>query len=221
MKVKQSPNRLYKIILNEVGSRCLLGETCEQTWLWHARMGHINFTALKQMSDKNLVCGLPKIYNPTRLCEGCLVGKQTRKSYPSQAGFKEKQRLELLYEDLCGPISPPTPAGNRYFMLFVDDFTRVMWVYMMKTKDEAFSVFNKFRISVETETGEKLKTFRTDRGGESLSKQFTAYCEETGLNRHYTTPYSPQQNGVVERRNRTVVEMGRSILKSIHVPKML
>ncbi|KAI3510533.1 hypothetical protein L1887_17599 [Cichorium endivia] len=106
-------------------------------------------------------------------------------------------------------------------MLIVDDFTRVMWVYMMKSKDEAFDTFKRFRVSVETETGEKLKTFRTDRGGEFLSKQFTAYCEETGIHRHYTAPYSPQQNGVVERRNRTVVEMARSILKSMHVPETL
>lgn len=129
--------------------------------------------------------------------------------------------MELVHGDLCGPVSPPTPAGNRYFMLLVDDYTRVMWVYLMKTKDEVYHTFKNFRSKVENETGEKLKVLRTDRGGEFLSKQFDEYCEETGLEHHYTAPYSLQQNGVVERRNWTVLEMTRSCLKSMGVPNVL
>lgn len=221
LKVRQSSNRLYKAILEEDESMCLLGEQGEPSWLWHKRIGHVNFSALKHMADTKLVEGLPKIEVPTRLCEACVVAKQTRKSYPKQTKFRAKERLELVHADLCGPITPPTPAGNKYFMLLVDDHTRVMWVYMLKNKDDAFSTLKTFRAQVETETGLKLKTLRTDRGGEFLSTQFTTYCKETGLNHHYTTPYSPQQNGVVERRNRTVVEMARSNLKSMDVPEKL
>lgn len=221
MKVQRSQNRLYKILLNEVSPECLLGETCESTWLWHARMGHVNFDTLKSMSDKKLVGGMPKISKPTQVCEGCLVGKQTRRPYPLQSNYRAKMRLEIVHGDLCGPITPPTPSGNQYFMLLVDDYTRAMWVYLMKTKDEAFQVFKNFRAAVENETGERIKVFRTDRGGEFLSNQFTKYCKETGLERHYTAPYSPQQNGVVERRNRTVVEMARSNLKGMKMPNVL
>lgn len=165
-----------------------------------------------------MVHGLPKIDHPKKLCEGCLVMKQTRNSYPTQTNYKAGKRLERVYGDLCGPISPPMPSGNLYFLLLVDDHSRIMWVFMIKTKDEAFSAFKNFRILVENEACEKIKVFRTDRGGEFLSNQFTTYYDETGLNCHFTSPYSPQQNGVVEKRNRTVIEMAISILKSMHVP---
>ncbi|GKA84219.1 zinc finger, CCHC-type containing protein [Tanacetum coccineum] len=109
-----------------------------------------------------------KMYQKHLPCEGCLVGKQTRKTYPSHTSFRANKRLELVHGDLCGPISPPTPTGNRYFMLLVDDYSRVMWVYLLKTKDEALEVFKNFRRKVEVETGEKLKVLRTDRSVEMV-----------------------------------------------------
>nr|GEU68731.1 putative reverse transcriptase domain-containing protein [Tanacetum cinerariifolium] len=151
MKVHRSPNRLYKTELDEVRSTCLIAQISNPTWLWHTRMGHVNFNSLKFMSDKNLIEGMPKMYTQTLPCEGCLVGKQTRKTYPSHTSFRANKRLELVHGDLCGPILPPTPTGNRYF----------------------------------------------------------------------TSPYSPQQNGVVERRNRTVVEIVRSMLKTMNVLNVL
>lgn len=91
----------------------------------------------------------------------------------------------------------------------------------MKEKSEAFTRFKNFRVLVEKETGAKIKTFRTDRGGEFTSKEFKEYCESTGVDRHLTAPYSPQQNGVVERRNKTLLEMTQSILKHMDVPNFL
>ncbi|GJS54680.1 zinc finger, CCHC-type containing protein [Tanacetum coccineum] len=221
MKVNQSQNRLYKIILNDIQSECHLGASQEEVWLWHKRMGHVNFTSMKEMADKGIVSGLPSIEIPKQICEACMKGKQARAPFPNQASFRAKKRLELVHGDLCGPITPPTPAGNRYFMLLVDDFSRVMWVYLLKTKDEALRTFETYRNLVESETGEKIKMLRTDRGGEFMSKNFTEYCNRTGLKRHYTAPYSPQQNGVVERRNRTVMEMVRSSMKYMCVPDVL
>nr|KAJ0208302.1 hypothetical protein LSAT_V11C500255750 [Lactuca sativa] len=221
MRVQRSPNRLYKIELLEVSSKCMIAEINEPTWLWHARMGHVNFNALKLMSEKGMVIGMPRINTPSQPCEGCLVGKQSRNSYPLRTNYRAKKRLELIHGDLCGPVSPPTPAGNKYFMLLVDDFSKVMWVYLLKTKDEAFQVFKNFRAKVEAETSEKVKILRTDHRGEFLSSQFTTYCDETGLERHYTAPYSPQQNGVVERWNRTVLEIVRNCLKTMSVPDVV
>lgn len=105
--------------------------------------------------------------------------------------------------------------------LLVDEYGRVMWGNLLKSKDEAFEAFKKFRAQVESEDERKVKTFRTDRDGEFMSKQFIAYCEDVGITRHFTAPYSPQQNGVVERRNRTVLEMARSFLKGMQIPLML
>lgn len=126
--------------------------------------------------------------------------------------------LELVHGDLCGPISPTTMSDNRYFMLLVDDFSRFMWSYMLSIKDEALGAFQKFRAQVERETDKKIKVFRTDRGGEFMSNSFKSYYEENGIIRHFTAPYSPQQNGVVERRNRTMVAMARSLLKEKKMP---
>lgn len=79
------------------------------------------------------------------------MSKHARHPFPSQTDFKAKERLELIHGDICGPISPPTPAGNKYFLLFVDDYSRAMWVYMIKTKDEAFTHFKRFKARVEKE----------------------------------------------------------------------
>lgn len=173
------------------------------------------------MTERNFVEGMLKIGIPSQWCEGCLVGKQTRSPYPSHTIYRAKKRLELIHGDLCGPVSPRTPIGNRYFMLLVYNFSRVTWVYLLKTKDKAFQTFKNFRMKVAVETSEMIKVFRTGRGGEFHSKNFTMYCNETSLERHYTLSYSPLQNGIVERRNRTVLEMVRSNLKAMSIPAVL
>lgn len=221
MKVKRSLNRLYKLVVAENKSVCLLTKAEETTWLWHSRLGHVNFQAMKLMVNNDMVCGSPNLSFPKEACKGCLLSKQTRKSFPVQTNFIAKERLELVHGDLCGPISPPTHAGNKYFMLLVDDFSRIMRVFMLKTKDEALSAFKRFKAMVEKDSKQGIKTFRTDRGGEFCSKEFVLYYELVGIQRHYTAPYSPKQNGVMERGNRTVVAMGRSMLKERNIPAKL
>lgn len=201
MKVKRSMNRLYKIIIDSRESSCFLSKCDESSWLWHSRLGHVNFKAMTMMSSNQMVQGLPTIKQPSEVCPGCLMSKQTRRLFPSQANYSSKEVLELVHGDLCGPITPATPAGNKYFFLLVDDYSRVMWVYLLKNKDDALEAFKKFRAQVENSPERKIKTLRTDRGGEFCSKSFTSYCEGAGITRHFTAPYSPQQNGVVERRN--------------------
>lgn len=213
-------NRLYKIIIEGSKSKCMLSKSNESSWVWHSRLGHVNFRAMNLMSVTKMVYGMPITKQPKETCTGCLMSKQTRNSFPSQSNYCAKKVLELIHADLCGPIMPATPAGNKYFFLLVDDFSRVMWVYMLKSKDEAFDAFRKFRAQIEDGPEKKIKTLRTDRGGEFMSKQFLSYCEEAGIYRQFTAPFSPQQNGVVERRNRTVVEMARSFLKEKRMPAM-
>ena len=111
-----------------------------------------------------------------------------------------------------------THGGNIYFMLLVDDFSRFMLVFLLKNKNETRMIFKKFKISVEVEKCKKIKSFRTDHGGEFASTAFKDYCENEGMKRFLTTTFSPQQNDVVERRNRTVVEMTRYMLKSKEMP---
>lgn len=131
----------------------------EMSWLWHSRLGHVNFKAMELMSKEKMAYGLPQFVPPTEICRGCLMSKQVRHPFPSKTNFSATKRLELVHGDLCGPISPPTPAGNRYFMLLVDDFTRTMWVYFLKTKDETFESFQKFKSLVEDGPDLRIKTF--------------------------------------------------------------
>lgn len=221
MKVKRSPNRLYKIDIETSKPACLALKVEELSWLWHSRLGHVNFQALTLMHSTQMVCGLPKFTEPEGVCTDCLMSKQVRSSFPSQSKYCVKQVLELVHGDLCGPISPATSSGNKYFFLLVDDYSRIIWVYLLKSKDEALNAFKKFKTHVEKESDKQVKTLRTDHGGEFCSLDFTKYCEENVIARHLTTPYTPQQNRVVERRNRTVVEMARSLLKQMKLPLML
>lgn len=146
--------------------------------------------------------------------------KTNKKHFPSKTKFSAKQVLELVHGELYGPIFSATSAGNKYFFLLVDDFSRVMRVYMLKNKSKTLDVFKIFRARVEDGPEKRIRVFRTDRGGEFCSKDFNVYCQEAGITRHFTAPYSPQQNGVVERRKRTVVSMARSFLKQMKIPLM-
>ena len=218
MKVRRSQNRLYKVKLHLAIPTCFLGKLEEPAWLWHARFGHVNFQSLKKIADKEMVMGVPSFKHPHQLCHSCLVAKQSRESFPAKTSYRADAPLELLHADLCGPITPATIGENHYFMLIVDDYSRWMWVNILRTKDQTLPVFTKFKTLVENMRGCRIKTLRTDRGGEFLSANFTKLCEETGIERHYTAPYSPQQNGVVERRNRSIMDMTRSLLKSMNLP---
>jgi transposase InsO family protein len=187
-------------------------------WRWHARYGHLNFQALRKLGQEGLVEGLPLVNHVEQLCEGCLAGKQRRKPFPQETNFRASEVLELVHGDLCGPITPSTAGDNKYFLLMVDDFSRYMWIALLKSKDKAFQAFKEIKAAAEVETNSKLKAFRTDRGGEFKSNEFIAYCKQMGIKRYLTAPYFPQQNGVVERRNQTVVAMARSMMKSMKMP---
>lgn len=217
MHVKRSANRLYKIHIESSKEVCPLTKAEEEAWLWHSRLGHVNFKAMQLMAQNKMAHDFPSICLSKELCSGCFLSKQQCKSF-SHSNFVAKHVLELIHGDLCGPISPPTPAGNKYFMLLVDDYSRMMWVYMLKNKDEALDCFKKFKLLVENGKKKTVQVFRTDRGGEFCSKDFEKFCADSGILRHYTSPYTPQQNGVVERRNRTVAAMTRSLLKERNVP---
>jgi IS30 family transposase len=157
---------------------------------------------------------MPVVNKVEQVCSGCNLGKQHRKPFPQSSSYRSSKGLELFHTDLCGHITPPTPGGKSYFLLVVDDFSRFMWIELLKSKDEALAYFKKVKALAETEKEGKLKALRTDRGGEFNSSQFTMFCNEFGIKHCTTTPYTPQQNGVVEHMNQTVIEMARCMLKS-------
>ena len=218
VKANRSKNRLYKVRMGiKVTSQLHLSEISESN-RWHSRLGHVNTATMKAMIDKGLVQGVPSVNVIKEICPSCLLGKQTRQTFPQATLYRADKPLELIHGDLCGPITPSTPGGNRYIFVVVDDHSRYMWTILLKEKSEAFHKFRKLKGVLEHETKEKVGTFRTDRGGEFVSNEFNAYCNEEGITRHLT---APQHNGVVERRNRTLMEMTRSLLKHMHMPNYL
>jgi len=218
MRVQRTVNRLYKIELVPVEPICLLTSVQDEAWVWHGRLGHVSFQAMMKLVDKEMVGGVPLIQHPDQVCQACMAAKQTRMPFPRSAMWRAEEPLQLVHVDLCGPITPVTAGGNKYFMLLVDDCTRWCQVYMLKTKDQASEAFEKYKAEVENSTGQHIKLLRSDRGGEFLAHAFQRVCEQAGIRHQFTAPYTPQQNGVVERKNRTVMEMARALLKSMEVP---
>jgi transposase InsO family protein len=125
-----------------------------------------------------------------RVCNSCLVGKQRRAPFPAQAKRQAEYVLELVHDNLCGPVTPTTPSGNKYFLLLVDDMSQYMWLRLLSSKDQAPSEIKNFQTAVDVETGKKLKVLYIDRGGEFTSVEFRQYCAEHGVERQLTTPYS-------------------------------
>jgi hypothetical protein len=134
MQVQRSLNRMYKIELNPVDPSYLMANIGDEAWLWHGRLGHINFRSLKQLAKKEMALGVPVIRHPDQVCRDCLVAKQTRAPIPNKANWHSEEVLNLVHVDLCGPTTPVTAGGNKYFMLLVDDCSRWMRVYMLKSK---------------------------------------------------------------------------------------
>ncbi|WVZ80043.1 LOW QUALITY PROTEIN: hypothetical protein U9M48_027558 [Paspalum notatum var. saurae] len=197
---------------------CQAARSTEATWLWHGRYGHLGFANLRKLARKWLVRGLPSLEDVNQVCDGCLLGKQRHASFPAQARWRTNNALELVHGDLCGPITPTTPSGNRYFLLLVDDMSQFMWIHLLASKDQAALEIKNFQATAEVESSRKLKVLRTDRGEEFTSAEFGEYCTARGVQRPLTAPYSPQQNGVVEWRNQSIVSMARCMLKSKLLP---
>ena len=186
-----------------------------KTLLWHYRLGHISEKRIKKLQESNLL-GLLDC-DAIETCESCLVGKMTKKPFKKK-GTRAKDLLELIHSDVCGPMKTSARDGFRYFITFTDDYSRYGYVYLMKNKSESFDKFKEFKNEVENQLGKRIKTLRTDRGGEYLSNEFGAYLKECGVIPQLTPPGTPQWNGVSERRNRTLLDMVRSMMCQTELP---
>ena len=179
-------NRMYKLNLRNVREKCLKIDMMDKASLWHLRFGHLNQDGIRELAKKGMVHGLPDMDYSRPFCEGCVLGKQARNSFPRRAEYRAKNTLELIHTDICGPITPKSFGDKRYFITFIDDYTRKTWVYFLKEKSEAFETFKKFKVMVEKRTGYYIKALRSDRGGEYMSTAFTNFCEEQGIKRYLT-----------------------------------
>ncbi|KAM2746929.1 hypothetical protein PS2_022463 [Malus domestica] len=150
-------------------------------------------------------------------CECCLKGKMTKSPFTGK-GERATEILGLIHTDVCGPMSTTSRGGFSYYITFTDDHSRFGYVYLMKYKSESFERFKEFKNEVEKQTGKQIKILRSDRGGEYLSNEFLDYLKECGIISQWTPPGTPQLNGVSERRNRTLMNMVRSMMSSADLP---
>ncbi len=188
--------------------------------LWHQRLAHISCKRIAAMASRNLVDGLelpPDGVIPSAPCVGCMAGKMHRTPFPI-GRTRASQIGQLVHSDLCGPMQVSTPKGCRFFVLFTDDFSGWRVVYFLREKSEVPDRFKEYVRELHGETGHFVRTLRTDNGGEFCSQSFDQWLSEKGIRHESSAPHTPEQNGVAERANRTIVEGGRSLLYAQHIP---
>ena len=208
-----SLNNIYTINLDISSDlKCLVvsQETC---WLWHRRLGHIHFDLISKLNRKQLVRGLPLIKcEKGKICDACQHGKQSKCSFPLIKEVSTSRPLELLHLDLFGPTQIASIGGMRYCFVIVDDYSRYTWVQFLAHKSHTFSVFEVFCKMVENEKKTSILKIRSDHGGEFENSLFDYFCALNGYFHNFSAPRTPQQNGVVERKNRTLQEMARTMI---------
>ena len=187
-----------------------------QTYLWHLRLGHINLRRIQRLVVDGPLSSLA--VEPFPVCESCLEGKMTNRPFKAK-GNRAKQLLELVHSDLCGPMNIQARGGYEYFVTFIDDYSRYGYVYLLHRKSECFDKFKEYKAKTEKRLNKSIKSLRSDRGGEYLLGEFREYLSENGIESQLTAPGTPQQNGVAERRNRTLLESVRSMMSYSDLPK--
>lgn len=170
------------------------------------------------MQRNSLADDLPSLEEEFPQCRTCLLGKQVRFPFKG-GGWRACEKLQLVHTDLCGPMSESSLNGSRYFITFTDDMTRMSWIYFLRAKSEIIDVFVKFKALVKNQSGKKIKMLRSDNGSEYTTHKFKLNCEQVGIVQQFTAPYSPQQNGVSEKKNISIMEMGKCMMQEKMLPK--
>jgi Reverse transcriptase (RNA-dependent DNA polymerase)/gag-polypeptide of LTR copia-type/Integrase core domain/GAG-pre-integrase domain len=189
---------------------------------WHARLGHSNFRGIANMISTNTITGIdPKVCKSNlSQCEACIYGKSHRIPFEHPKANRASGLLDLVHSDVCGPMQVPSMGGSRYFVTFTDDHSKWSDVFCMKMKSEVLECFRIWQKLAECHTGCKIRTIRSDDGGEYLSRAFKDHLTEHGITHQLTVPYTPQQNGIAERLNRTLLNSTRSMLKHMNCDKI-
>jgi hypothetical protein len=186
----------------------------EKVMLWHQRLGHIEEKGLRLLHGKGMVEGMSNSSLDFDFCEHCLYGKQNRVRFASGA-TRVEGILHLVHNDVFGLVSVPSLGKSVYYVSFIDDFSRNTWIYFLKKKSKVFGRFKEFKALVENQTEKIIEVLRTDNGGEFYGNEFEELCKKCGIARQNTTPYTPQQNGVAKRMNKTLMEKARCMLSSV------
>ncbi|GJW97967.1 putative ribonuclease H-like domain-containing protein [Tanacetum coccineum] len=217
-------NNMYsfdmKNIVPKDGLTCLVAKaTSEESMLWHRRLGHVNFKNINKLVKDNLVRDLPlKRFENDQTCVACLKGKQHRASCKTKAFSPSTKPLFMLHMDLFGPTFVSSLMHKKYCLVVTDDFSRFSWVFFLRTKDETSEILKNFIKEIENLVDKKVKIIRSDNGTEFKNHVMDEFCREKGIKREYSVARTPQQNGVAERKNRTLIEAARTMLADSKLP---
>ncbi|GJZ95331.1 ribonuclease H-like domain-containing protein [Tanacetum coccineum] len=217
-------NDVYSLDLKNIipsgGVTCLVAKaTKDEAVLWHRRLGHVNFKNINKLVKGNLVRGLPsKTFKLDHSCLACRKGKQHRASCKKIEERTIREPLELLHMDLFGPVSVESVNKKKYCLVVTDDCSKFSWVFFLAYKDETYDMLHDLIVGLENRLRHKVKTIRCDHGTEFKNQLMNEFCTKKGIKREYSIARTPQQNGVAERKNRTLIEAARTMLADSLLP---
>ncbi|GKD83511.1 retrovirus-related pol polyprotein from transposon TNT 1-94 [Tanacetum coccineum] len=210
-------NNMYTLSLGDMMASshiCLLSKASKtKSWLRHRRLSHLNFGAFNHLARHGLVRGLPKLkFEKDHLCFACAMGESKKKPHKPKSKDTNQEKLYLLHMDLCGTMRVTSVNGKKNILVIVDDYSRFTWVKCLRSKNEAPDFIIKFLKIIQLRLKALVRRIRTDNGNEFVNKTLLEYYEKVGISHETCVARSPQQNGVVERRNRTLIEVACTML---------
>jgi transposase InsO family protein len=204
---------LVDIIPEEIEfDKCLIAKT-NMGWLWHRRLAHVGMRNLRKLQKEGHILGLMNVgFEKDMPCGACQAGKQVGAPHHAKNIMTMTRPLEMLHTDLFGPIAYISICGNKYDLVIVDDYSRFTWVFFLQDQSKTQEVLNKLLKRAQNEFDAKVKKIRNDKGTELKNTQVEDYLDEEGIKHEFLAPYTPQQNGVAERKKRTLIKMARTML---------
>jgi transposase InsO family protein len=213
--------QLYLVDFNDNNAEldtCLIAKT-NMGWLWYRRLAHVRMKNLHKLLKGDHILGLTNIhFKKDKICSACQAGKQVGAHHPHKNIMTTDRPLELLHMDLFGPIAYISIGGSRYCLVIVDDYSRFTWVFFLQEKSQTQETLKGFLRWAQNEFRLRIKKIRSDNGTEFKNSQIEGFLEEEGIKHEFSSPYTPQQNGVVERKNRTLLDMARTMLDEYKTP---
>ncbi|WVZ70599.1 hypothetical protein U9M48_019252 [Paspalum notatum var. saurae] len=197
---------------------CLVAKS-DKGWLWHRRLAHVGMRNLAKLQKDEHILGLTNVsFEKDKVCSACQARKQVGVPHPAKNIVTTSRPLELLHMDLFGPVAYISIGGNKYGLVIVDYYSRFTWVFFLSDKDESQEVFKKFMRRAQNEYEVKIKKVRSDNGKKFKNTGVEEYLDEEGIKHEFLVPYTPQQKGVVESKNRTLIEATRTMLDEYKTP---
>ncbi|KAI0497222.1 hypothetical protein KFK09_020444 [Dendrobium nobile] len=219
-KVTLGDNTTRKVVGAASVNSVTKASSCNSLRIYALRLCQASMKTLRKVTQKDLISGVPKLkFTKDHLCDACQLGKQVHSTFHPIKDISTSRPLEVLHMDLFGPISMASLGGKVYGFVIVDDYSRFTWTKFLSHKNGSFEEFKTFFTWIQKKLGCEILTIHSDHGGEFENKRFGNFCEDKGISHNFSAPRTPQQNGVAERKNRTLVEAARAMLAEYSLPK--